>query len=212
MKSNSSLDAEGAERLLSGLVLYQRGITTRLFTTRVETVYSTGLISTGDRAFVNFQGTAYEVSPSSLADLNRRWSQRRSGTTTFGGLGLHPLDWVHNPSKEGDSNIAGVKTTHVSASLDVGKMLADLNHLGVVVIRDSREEARRVLEAIFASNGRATPWTNQPVGTAEDVAEFIAPYLELGYHHVIAGFPNPYDEESMTRLATDVRPLLGANA
>ena len=92
--------------------------------------FSTGLISTGDRAFVNFQGTAYEVSPSSLADLNRRWSQRRSGTTTFGGLGLHPLDWVHNPSKEGDSDIAGVKTTHVSASLDVGKMLADLNHLG----------------------------------------------------------------------------------
>jgi F420-dependent oxidoreductase-like protein len=81
--------------------------------------------------------------------------------------------------------------------------------LGVVVIRDTRDEARRVFEEIFASNGQATPWTNQPVGTAEDVAEFIAPFLELGYHHVIAGFPNPYDEESMTRLATEVRPLLG---
>ncbi len=81
--------------------------------------------------------------------------------------------------------------------------------LGVVVIRDTREEARRVFEGIFASNGRATPWANQPFGTAEDVAEFIAPFLELGYHHVIAGFPNPYDEESMTRLATEVRPLLG---
>jgi F420-dependent oxidoreductase-like protein len=81
--------------------------------------------------------------------------------------------------------------------------------LGVVVIRDTREEARRVFEGIFASNGRATPWPNQPFGTAEDVAELIAPFLELGYHHVIAGFPNPYDEESMTRLATEVRPLLG---
>jgi len=81
--------------------------------------------------------------------------------------------------------------------------------LGVVVIRDTRDEARRVFEGIFASNGRATPWANQPFGTPEDVAEFIAPFLELGYHHVIAGFPNPYDEESMTRLATEVRPLLG---
>jgi F420-dependent oxidoreductase-like protein len=81
--------------------------------------------------------------------------------------------------------------------------------LGVVVIRDTRDEARRVFEGIFASNGQATPWANQPVGTADDVAEFIAPFLELGYHHVIAGFPNPYDEESMTRLATEVRPLLG---
>jgi F420-dependent oxidoreductase-like protein len=84
--------------------------------------------------------------------------------------------------------------------------------LGVVVIRDSRDEARRVSDAIFASNGQAAPWANQPVGTAEDVAEFIAPFLELGYHHVIAGFPNPYDEESMTRLATEVRPLLGVTA
>jgi F420-dependent oxidoreductase-like protein len=81
--------------------------------------------------------------------------------------------------------------------------------LGVVVIRDTRDEARRVFEAIFASNGQAAPWANQPVGTAEDVAEFIAPFLALGYQHLIAGFPNPYDEESMTRLATEVRPLLG---
>jgi F420-dependent oxidoreductase-like protein len=81
--------------------------------------------------------------------------------------------------------------------------------LGVVVIRDTRDEAQRVFEAIFASNGQAVPWANQPVGTAEDVAEFIAPFLELGYQHLIAGFPNPYDEESMTRLATEVRPLLG---
>ena len=40
------------------------------------------------------------------------------------------------------------------------------------------------------------------------MAAFIAPYLEIGYHHVIAGFPNPYDEESMTRLGTEVRSAL----
>jgi alkanesulfonate monooxygenase SsuD/methylene tetrahydromethanopterin reductase-like flavin-dependent oxidoreductase (luciferase family) len=82
--------------------------------------------------------------------------------------------------------------------------------LGVVVIRDTRKKARKVADAIFAGNGQAVPWENQPVGTAKDVAAFIAPFLELGYHHVIAGFPNPYDEESMTRLATEVRPMLGA--
>jgi alkanesulfonate monooxygenase SsuD/methylene tetrahydromethanopterin reductase-like flavin-dependent oxidoreductase (luciferase family) len=80
--------------------------------------------------------------------------------------------------------------------------------IGVVVIRDSRKEARRVSDAIFANNGRATPWENQPVGTPEDVAAFLAPYPEIGYRHLIAGFPNPYDEESMTRLATEVLPIL----
>ena len=36
----------------------------------------------------------------------------------------------------------------------------------------------------------------------------LAPYLEIGYRHPIAGFPSPYDEESMTRLVTEVKPSL----
>jgi len=80
--------------------------------------------------------------------------------------------------------------------------------IGVVVIRDSEAEARRVFGEIFEHNGRARHWLDQPVGTPEQVAERIAPFLELGYRHLIAGFPAPYDEESMTRLQTEVRPLL----
>jgi len=77
-----------------------------------------------------------------------------------------------------------------------------------VVIRDSEQEARRVHASIFEHNGRARPWNDQAVGTPEQVAERLAPYLDIGYRHLIAGFPSPYDEESQTRLATEVRPLL----
>lgn len=80
--------------------------------------------------------------------------------------------------------------------------------IGCVVIRDSEAEAQRVFTSMFERNGRARLWTDQPVGTPEQVAERLAPYLDLGYHHLIAGFPAPYDEESMTRLATEVRPIL----
>ena len=80
--------------------------------------------------------------------------------------------------------------------------------LGTVIIRDSRAEAERVKKAIFERNGHASEWTNQPVGTPEDVAGMIAPFLEIGYRHLIAGFPSPHDEESMNRLATEVRPIL----
>jgi alkanesulfonate monooxygenase SsuD/methylene tetrahydromethanopterin reductase-like flavin-dependent oxidoreductase (luciferase family) len=80
--------------------------------------------------------------------------------------------------------------------------------LGTVVIRDSRAEAERIQKEIAARNGGAEPWKDQPVGTPEDVAEKIAPFLEIGYRHLIAGFPSPYDEESMTRYATEVRPQL----
>jgi alkanesulfonate monooxygenase SsuD/methylene tetrahydromethanopterin reductase-like flavin-dependent oxidoreductase (luciferase family) len=80
--------------------------------------------------------------------------------------------------------------------------------IGTVIIRDSRAEVERLQRSTFERNGRARPWTDQPVGTPEHVAEVLAPFLEIGYRHMIAGFPSPYDEESMTRFATEVRPLL----
>jgi alkanesulfonate monooxygenase SsuD/methylene tetrahydromethanopterin reductase-like flavin-dependent oxidoreductase (luciferase family) len=80
--------------------------------------------------------------------------------------------------------------------------------LGTVIIRDSREEARRVHREIFERNGNADTWVDRHVGTPEDVAESIAPYLEIGYRHVIAYLPAPFDEETMTRLALEVRPIL----
>jgi alkanesulfonate monooxygenase SsuD/methylene tetrahydromethanopterin reductase-like flavin-dependent oxidoreductase (luciferase family) len=84
--------------------------------------------------------------------------------------------------------------------------------LGTVVIRDSRAEAQRVQREMMTGNGNAEAWKDQPVGTPEDVAEILAPYLGIGYRHLIAGFPAPHDEESMTRLITEVRPLLEAAA
>ena len=80
--------------------------------------------------------------------------------------------------------------------------------IGTMFIRDDRAEAERLFRAAFERNRIAVPWADQPVGTPEDVAEKIAPYLDLGYRHLIAGIPADYDEESMTRFATEVRPLL----
>jgi alkanesulfonate monooxygenase SsuD/methylene tetrahydromethanopterin reductase-like flavin-dependent oxidoreductase (luciferase family) len=82
--------------------------------------------------------------------------------------------------------------------------------VGAVVIRDSRAEAQRVFEKLFATNGRGQLWTDQPVGTPDDVAAAIRPYLDIGpgYRHLLAAFPAPYDEESMRRFATEVRSRL----
>jgi len=80
--------------------------------------------------------------------------------------------------------------------------------IGTVFIRDDRAEAERLFRAAFERNRIDKPWEDQPVGTPEDVVELIAPFLDIGYRHLIAGFPSPYDEESMTRLSTEVRPAL----
>ncbi|MFH0750610.1 MAG: LLM class flavin-dependent oxidoreductase [Chloroflexota bacterium] len=80
--------------------------------------------------------------------------------------------------------------------------------IGTVFIRDDRAEAERLFREAFERNRVADPWKNQPVGTPEDVAEMLAPYVELGYRHLIAGVPATYDEESITRLVTEVKPML----
>lgn len=82
--------------------------------------------------------------------------------------------------------------------------------IGTIFIRDDRAEAERVFHEAFERNRIARHWEDQPVGTPEDVAEMLAPYVEIGYRHLVAGVPATYDEESMTRLVTEVKPLLEA--
>jgi hypothetical protein len=50
------------------------------------------------------------------------------------------------------------------------------------------------------------------VGTPQDMVEMLARYVEIGYRHLVAGVPATYDEASMTRLATEVKPMLEGRA
>ncbi|CAN5640389.1 LLM class F420-dependent oxidoreductase [soil metagenome] len=80
--------------------------------------------------------------------------------------------------------------------------------MGPVIIRDSQQEAQRVFEQTFEHNGRAKLWSDPNVGTPEYIVERFAPFVELGYQHLICGMPAPYDEESMARLMSEVAPKL----
>jgi alkanesulfonate monooxygenase SsuD/methylene tetrahydromethanopterin reductase-like flavin-dependent oxidoreductase (luciferase family) len=78
--------------------------------------------------------------------------------------------------------------------------------IGTVFIRDHRAQVEQAARTAFETN-RTEPWYAH-VGAPEDIAAELAPYLDIGYRHLIANFPAPYDEESMTRLATEVRELI----
>ncbi len=80
--------------------------------------------------------------------------------------------------------------------------------VGVAVIRDSRAEAQRVFDRLFEHNRVRHKWTEQPVGTPEEVADHLGRYLRIGYRHLVVGHPAPFDEETEERLAKEVRPLL----
>ena len=80
--------------------------------------------------------------------------------------------------------------------------------MGVCVIRDEPEEARRVAAQIFEHNGRAEPWKGELIGSPEQLVERLRAYTDIGFRHFMCGFPSPYDEESMERLVKEIRPAL----
>jgi alkanesulfonate monooxygenase SsuD/methylene tetrahydromethanopterin reductase-like flavin-dependent oxidoreductase (luciferase family) len=80
--------------------------------------------------------------------------------------------------------------------------------MGTPLIRDTTADARAALDEVFRRNGRAVTWQAQPVGTVDEVVAFCEPFVRQGYRHLVFGFPSPYDEVTMTRLATEVRPRL----
>jgi hypothetical protein len=110
-----SLNAEGGSQSFSG---------------------SGGLVSTGDSAFVNFQGTEYAV-PRSLYDefvTTFAQLQRQSGTNQsqdlLKSLNINIADWLTDLKNDGTEDIEGTETVHVSGSANVPQIIDDLKKIG----------------------------------------------------------------------------------
>jgi hypothetical protein len=93
--------------------------------------FSAGFISTGDNAWVGFQGQNYEVGKQAVARLNQqiRQAAAKNKNKGFSQFGIDPRNWLTDAQDEGSDKVAGVDTHHVSAKLDVGRFLDDLNTL-----------------------------------------------------------------------------------
>ena len=90
-----------------------------------------GLVSTGENAWINLQGTDYEVGRDVVRQFNQSLERARKESKNEGrslkDFGLDPSKWLKDTEEKGDVDVAGVETTHVSAAVDVGKLLEDLN-------------------------------------------------------------------------------------
>jgi alkanesulfonate monooxygenase SsuD/methylene tetrahydromethanopterin reductase-like flavin-dependent oxidoreductase (luciferase family) len=87
-----------------------------------------------------------------------------------------------------------------------------------LVIRDDAQEAEAVWESQMAANqnprSRRLPGLMQPdavwFGPPAYVAGRLQAYFDMGFSHILVDFPAPYDDETLRRLALEVRPLIGA--
>jgi hypothetical protein len=94
-----------------------------------QTVQS-GLLSTGDRAFVKFGGEFYEQARADVERANRELRRgRRGGGGSLRDFGLEPRRWVVEARDEGVEKVAGVESRHISGRLDTRSLFRDLNGL-----------------------------------------------------------------------------------
>jgi alkanesulfonate monooxygenase SsuD/methylene tetrahydromethanopterin reductase-like flavin-dependent oxidoreductase (luciferase family) len=119
--------------------------------------------------------------------------------------GMGPLDFMRHKVE--------VLRQHCA---DVGRDPSEITFtLGLkATIRDTEAEANRVWKAAMEHN--RTPLANVADdttfwnGTAAQLAEKLAPYVELGFHTAISEQPAPYDTETIERLIGEVKPLVDA--
>jgi hypothetical protein len=97
--------------------------------------FSAGATSTGGKGYLKFQGQAYEVPPNVLAQFKQGFEQAqqrnqgKNNTNAFQKLRLNPLEWLNDPKVEGDEDVGGTSTKHITANIDVPKFVTDLNTL-----------------------------------------------------------------------------------
>ncbi len=93
-----------------------------------------GVTSTGDKGFVNFQGTEYAVSDQVFQQFRSGYEQAQKQSEEQSGdqqslatLGIDPRRWLTNPKNEGEAKVGDTDTIKITGGVDVNKLLDDVN-------------------------------------------------------------------------------------
>lgn len=95
--------------------------------------FKAGAASTGDKGFVNWQGTDYAVSDEIFAQFREGYAQaaQKRGEDqekpSLASLGLDPRQWLTNARNEGESKVGDTDTIKITGGVDVPKLLEDVN-------------------------------------------------------------------------------------
>jgi F420-dependent oxidoreductase-like protein len=160
---------------------------------------------------VTFSGTYYELVN---AEVLVRPVQERLPILIGGGGEQRTLRttaryadmWHSFENPEVMAHKIGVLRKHCA---DVGRDPAEIEPIGGswVVIRDDPAKAKAHLQRVAEHHGMSAPPT-AIVGGPDLVAEKIAEYSRAGVKGFIVRFAEPFDAESIERLATEVQPRL----
>lgn len=93
-----------------------------------------GAVSLGDKGYITVGGQAFAVPEADWKTFTSGYlsdqkasDKQRAAQPTLSSLGIHPDAWLVDPRKDGEGEIAGEKTIHITAGVDVPKMLQDVS-------------------------------------------------------------------------------------
>ena len=96
--------------------------------------FSAGAVSTGEKGYISYQGKDYAVPDKIYQQYKSSFSAQQKKDKSknqldLAALGIDPQKWLTNPKNEGVEKVAGADTIHVSAGVNVGALLDDVNDL-----------------------------------------------------------------------------------
>jgi len=95
--------------------------------------FKAGLASTGEAAFVNFQGTDYAVTDTVFRQFRASYEQAQKEASKEGDrqslatLGIDPRRWLTNARNAGEAKVGDTDTIKITGGVDVAKLLDDVN-------------------------------------------------------------------------------------
>jgi hypothetical protein len=174
LKDPIKLEADGPFRTNEGK-LPSADIELRVGTGGGGQTITSGVLTTGERVFLKFQDVYYEQPA----------GQARKDARPLARLGLDPRSWLAEAKDEGDADVAGVDTQHVSGTLDVERLMRNLNRFvrrsASVLGARGREEPPRLSGADIRKLSRAVkdPRFDVYVGKQDSLIRRITGRIEF---------------------------------
>jgi hypothetical protein len=177
------LEAEGPFRTNKGK-LPSADIELRVGSGGGQTI-SSGVLTTGDRVFVKFQDVYYEQPPAQVRKTNESIARNgKKGGQSLSELGLDPRSWIADAKDEGDANAAGADTRHLSGTLDVERLMSNINKFvsrSASALGSGRQSAPRLTAADIRELAKAVknPSFDVYVGKNDNTIRRVSARIEF---------------------------------
>jgi hypothetical protein len=177
------IDAEGPFRTNEGK-LPSADIELHVGSGGGQTITS-GVLTTGDRVFLKFQDVYYEQPPAQVRKTNAAVARRgKQGGQSLSELGLDPRSWIANAEDKGDTRAAGADTHHVSGTLDVERLMSNINDFvgnSASALGSGRKSTPRLTKADIRELAKAVkdPSFDVYVGKTDDTIRRVAARIEF---------------------------------